>query len=449
MDVRSTPSDRQRVINTEVSIFEGSHGDAIVHLPLKGRAFRVNDRTRRIIETLLAGQMLPDDEASASVLAVLDRMGILGGERTPEPRTLPLQEFCPTEGTLLFTETCNLACTYCYASASTKKSPPMSEEIARAAVDLVLHNASKTDENLALFRYIGGGEPTIEWKLLKAVTEYIRTASRNMGVRHRIRLITNGTLLTPDRVAWIRENIQFVTLSFDILPELQAQRAYADGRKTQGKLLEVVRELAEHGVDFHLRTTISTRGASRLVEMVTFVHENTAAKSIRFEPMAEIGRSLEQGVTKPLQQEFVDSFKAAYKLGRELGIEVTCKMFQNSLRRSSRFCNTEFSVTPEGIVSGCHRYSREEHDGYDLFRIGRYDGQQFQFYMDRVNALRAIDVHTFSECTSCMARWNCAGGCLSARVGRTGISQKGPLCDLTRDLLKFSIEQQVENSNVK
>jgi uncharacterized protein len=118
-------------------------------------------------------------------------------------------------------------------------------------------------------------------------------------------------------------------------------------------------------------------------------------------------------------------------------------MFQNTLRRSSRFCNAEFSVTPEGIVSGCHRYSKEEHDGYDLFRIGQYDGSRFQFDIDRVNALRAIDVHSFSECTSCMARWNCAGGCLSARVSRQGISQSGPLCDLTRDLLKFSIEQKV------
>ncbi|MGW6842567.1 radical SAM protein [Streptomyces sp. NPDC054958] len=430
-------------VNTEVSIFDASDGGAIVHLPLKGRAFRVDDRTGRIIEKIVAGQALPEDDVSARVLAALDKMGIIGGEMAPEPATRPLQEFRPTEATLIFTESCNLGCTYCYASSSPQKSPPMSEEIARAAVDLVLQNASETDENLALIRYIGGGEPTMEWKLLQSVTDYIRSASQAMGVRYRIRLITNGTLLTPDRVAWIRDNIQFVTLSFDILPELQAQRSYADGRSTHGKLVKVIRELVEQGVDFHLRTTVSAQGAARLVDMVKFVHDNTGAASVRFEPMAEIGRSVTQGMAKPLQQEFVESFKAAYKLGRELGIDVTCKMFQNTLRRSSRFCNTEFSVTPEGIVSGCHRYSKEEHDGYDLFRIGRYDGSRFQFDIDRVNALRAIDVHSFSECTSCMARWNCAGGCLSARVSRQGISQSGPLCDLTRDLLKFSIEQKV------
>ncbi|MGW2152096.1 radical SAM protein [Nonomuraea sp. NPDC001699] len=449
MDMRSALRDGQGVLSTEVSIFDGADGEAIVHLPLKGRAFRVDERVRRNVEELAAGLRAPD-EIGDDVREVLHRMGILGGERTPEPRTPPLQEFTPLEATLILTESCNLGCTYCYASALPKKSPPMSEEIARAAVDLVLQNASKTEQNLALFRYIGGGEPTVEWNLLKAITEYIGTTSRELGVRYQIRLITNGTLLTPDRVAWIKENIQFVTLSFDILPELQAQRAYANGRSTHGKLLDVVRELADNGVAFHLRTTVSARGASRLAEMVAFVHEHTAAKSIRFEPMAEIGRSLEQGMAKPLQQEFVDSFKEAYELGRELGIEITCKMFQNTLRRSSRFCNAEFSVTPEGIVSGCHRYSREEHDGYDLFRIGRYDGQRFQFDIDRVNALRSIDVHSFAECTSCMARWNCAGGCLSARVGRNGeISQKGPLCDLTRDLLVFSIEQQVEDANVE
>jgi uncharacterized protein len=437
------------LFNTDVSVFDALDGGAIVHLPLVGRAFRVDDKARRVVEDLLAGKHVLKDEANLAIIAVLERMGILGGERLPEPHIAPLTEFRPIEATLLFTETCNLACSYCYASSVAKKSKPMSETIARAAVDLVINNAASTEKNLAMFRYIGGGEPTIEWGLLTSITSYIKHVSHVQGVNHWIRLITNGTLLTPDRVNWISQNLQFVTLSFDILPELQALRPYNSGCSSHSKVLEVVKELANRGVDFHLRTTVSACGAGRLVDMVRYVHEKTNAKSIRFEPMAEIGRSVDVGLGLPKQQQFVESFIAAYTLGKELGIDVTCKMFQNDQRRSSRFCDAEFSVTPEGIVSACHRYSREDHDGYDLFRIGHFDGQQFQFNIERVNALRAINVHTFSECKTCMARWNCAGGCLSARTGPTGISEKGPLCDLTRDLLKFSIQNKIGAMNVQ
>jgi uncharacterized protein len=429
--------------NTDINLFEASNGGAIVHLPLHGRAFRVSDQARSLIEGILKGDSLPKDEISTEIMGTLQGMGIVGGRKQIRPLTTPLQSFNPIEATLIFTEQCNLSCSYCYASSTNDKSKPMSEEIAFAAVDLVLENASRTEKNLAKFRYIGGGEPTMEWGLLTSITRYIVKRAREMGVRYWIRLITNGTLLRPERVEWISRNLQFITLSFDVLPELQAMRNYTNGASTHSKLIEVVNLLCENGVDFHLRTTISRQGAGRLVEMVQYVNDNTKAKSIRFEPMAEVGRSVDEGVEKPTQEIFVESFKNAYVLGKEFGIDVTCKMFKNVMRRNSRFCEAEFAVAPTGVVSACHRYSREEHDGFDQFKIGYFDKGGFYFDMERLNALRSVDVHSFAECNTCVAKWNCAGGCLSARVRNESISEKGPLCELTRDLLKFSIEEKI------
>ena len=122
-------------------------------------------------------------------------------------------------------------------------------------------------------------------------------------------------------------------------------------------------------------------------------------------------------------------------------------MFTNVDRRSTRFCNAEFSVTPSGVVSACHRYSREDHVGFDLFRIGHFDSKQFVFDIDKINYIRAIDVDYFEECKTCVARWNCASGCLSARVDTEGIGKSGPLCDLTRELLKFSIDQRLKEES--
>lgn len=443
---QQTSSTSALKLNTEMTIFDHDDGTLLVHLPIRGYAFRAGCHSAPALRKLRAGKELTPSEAQTDVVAELNRIGALGYEQRPRPKTRALEQFEPVEATLIFTETCNLGCTYCYASSLPGKTKPMSREIAKAAIDTVLDNATRTKKRLASIRYIGGGEPTIAWDLLQWVTEYVKQKAAEKDVRYFIRLITNGTLLSDDRVEWLANNIQFVTLSFDILPELQGRnRPFANGRSTQERMLKTINLLGKHGVQFHLRTTISSEGAARLVEMVEYVHKTTpCATSIRFEPMAEIGRSSEADVSKPRQQEFVDSFKAAYRLGQSLGIDVTCKMFTNYKRRSTRFCNAEFSVTPSGVVSACHRYSREEHDGYDLFKIGEFDGTKFNFDIDKINAIRFIDNDSFEDCKTCFARWSCASGCLSARVSSRGISKSGPLCHLTRELLKFSIDEQLK-----
>ncbi|TXI06241.1 MAG: radical SAM protein [Rhizobium sp.] len=432
-------------LRTPVSLFKGSDGSTIVHAPLLGKAFKAQGEVLTTISELVEGKDLTG--ASLATMSSLHQLGLIGEHELPTPLTEPITEFRPLEATLIFTETCNLACSYCYASSTATKASPMPIHIAQAAVDLVIANAQKSELGGAMFRYIGGGEPTVEWELLRSVTDYVERAASKAGVRHFIRLITNGTLLTKERVAWLAHHLDFVTLSFDVLPELQEQRPYISGKSTQNKLLTVIQELSTAGVEFHIRTTVSSAGAGRLVDMVKYIDQHTQAKSIRFEPMAEIGRSLNTSVGKPNQQLFSESFKEAYVLGKELGIEVTCKQFKNLLRRNSRFCDAEFSVAPTGLVSACHRYSREDHNGQDLFRIGMFNGSKFIFDLDKINNVRSIDVNSFNECQTCMAKWNCAGGCLSARVGPNGIINRGPLCDLTRDLLKFSIEQRLESTD--
>lgn len=434
-------------LTTDINVFEASDGRLIAHAPVHGQAFYVDADMAALIARLKRNPQGFDATADASRLAALRKAGLFGQNKTPQPRTAVLEAFKPVEATLIFTENCNLGCTYCYASSLPIKSKKLSTELLQAAVDLVCENASQTDQKAASFRYIGGGEPTVEWALLEQATDYISQRSSDCDVSRFIRLITNGTLLTPSRVDWLSKNIDFITLSFDILPELQSKRPYANGASTQDKLISVVKELSAAGVPFHLRSTISAEGAAHLVEMVEYAHAICGPVQIRFEPMSEIGRSVSEGEAKPAQHQFVDAFKAAYRRGRALGVDVTCKQFTNIARKGSRFCDTEFTVTPEGMVSGCHRYSRKQHDAYDMFKTGSYSDGAFHFDVDQINTLRAIDTNHFDDCKSCTARWNCASGCLSARITNGAVNSHGPLCHLTRELLKFSIEETMKEKD--
>lgn len=429
--------------NTEISVFHASNGRPIVYLPLKGKAFWANARAESIIDKIKTGDPIGNEREDGDVLKWFSERGLFGPSEYATPHTPNLTSFSPSEATLIFTETCNLDCSYCYSNAHAVKSKAMGEELMRAAVDFVCANAANAERSFASFRFIGGGEPTVEWSLLERTTRYIQESAVQSNVQYFIRLITNGTLLTKKRIAWISEHLQFVTLSFDILPDLQAKRPFSNGVSSHDRLVEVVHELDDKQVPYHLRTTISEDSSSRLEEMVHYVYENFRTKSIRFEPLSSIGRSVKRNVGKPAEAAFVESFKKAYRTGKRFGIDVTCKMFTNLARRSSRFCDAEFAITPTGAVSGCHRYSKEEHEGYSLFKIGDFKNAHFSFDLKQINRLRSIDVHTFEQCSTCIAKWTCASGCLSARCSKEGVRGKGPLCKITTELLKFSIEEKL------
>jgi uncharacterized protein len=419
--------------------------ETLVHFPLRGVAFRANDAATPILTKLRDGAALSATEQRSPVFTGLKRAGLIGHERDRLPVIRALRAFEPTEATLIFTESCNLGCSYCYASSTPSKRKAMPWPIAKAAVDLVVANASKRSGRSCSIRYIGGGEPTIEWALLKQTNDYARELSAQQGVQCDMRLITNGTLLTPERVDYIAANIDFVTLSFEILPELQLQRRFAGGKSSHRRLLRTVELLCERGVKFHFRTTITEKSVSRMVDMVWYAHLNTNATSIRFEPMAEIGRGARSG-GKPAEEIFVEQFLAARRLGKTLGIDVRCKMISIVDEASARFCEAEFSVGVDGAVSACHRYSRPDHENYQLFKFGQFDGSGFSFDLDQLNRIRGVNVHTYRECDTCFARWSCAGGCLSARMTDGAPAETGPLCHLTRELFKASIIESMNAS---
>jgi len=432
----------------EVNCFTDDYGDIIAHVPLKGQAFHVSEYGRDQLSLLTSSKGLKINKGNIKIVQELCKKGLISLKRknTNEIFIEDISEFQPIEGVLILTESCNLGCSYCYASAGAKKTPPADINMLKSAVDFVLNNAMRTESRFASFRYLGGGEPTVEWALLRKITNYINSESKKKSVRSHIRLITNGTLLSKERVDWIADNIHFVTLSFEVLPELQAQRSYAGGKESHTVLMKTVEALSDRGVQFHVRTTVTAMASSKLEEMVTYLSEKTNTKSVRFEPMSNIGRAIESKSGKPAEEAFITSFKAAHKLGKSLGIDVTSKIFQNIERRNARFCDIEFTVGPNGSVAGCHRYSRPDIQGYDLFEIGKYDGKNFNFDLDKINELRNVNIYSFEDCIKCTAKYNCASGCLSSRVTSGEIQKSGPLCKLTRELLNYSIQEKVRSS---
>lgn len=101
--------------------------------------------------------------------------------------------------TITLTQNCNLSCSYCYEHYKSKKT--MDINTAKFIIDNELKNL-KNDELIEFDLF--GGEPFLEFGLVKQITEYI---CENKGKKQcRIFATTNGTLVHGEIQEWLRNH---------------------------------------------------------------------------------------------------------------------------------------------------------------------------------------------------------------------------------------------------
>ena len=101
--------------------------------------------------------------------------------------------------TITLTRACNLACVYCYEH--NKDSESISFETAKSIIDYEFANLSE-NQNIELSLF--GGEPFLEFDLIKSITAYIRTKKEKD--RCTIFITTNGTLIHGEIKDWLVNN---------------------------------------------------------------------------------------------------------------------------------------------------------------------------------------------------------------------------------------------------
>ncbi len=132
--------------------------------------------------------------------------------------------------TIYLTRRCNLACDYCYVS---KDGSALSIETAQRIIDFIFSN-TPANEMMGIIFF--GGEPFLEFKLMKQITEMIES---HREFDHRVRFFvgSNGTIFN-DRIAefLVEHGFNFL-ISCDGPPESQDQfRRYKDGRSSASKV---------------------------------------------------------------------------------------------------------------------------------------------------------------------------------------------------------------------
>jgi uncharacterized protein len=118
----------------------------------------------------------------------------------------------PSLHIMVLTARCNNKCVYCHASAQSMemKNVDMTQEIASKALDLIFKSPNKF---IAI--EFQGGEPLVNWEVLKFVVENATKRAKKMKKDLSLRLVSNFNLMTQDKFEYLIKNNVSLCTSLD------------------------------------------------------------------------------------------------------------------------------------------------------------------------------------------------------------------------------------------
>jgi len=308
------------------------------------------------------------------------------------------------------TTKCNLKCIYCYSDKSHHANQTLDLDFAKYAIDLYI-----AEDNFKHIRFFGAGEPTVEFELMKEITDYAQTKI-NHGLK--VELQTNGVFDTTVR-DWLKENLDIIWISVDGTPDLQDTcRPLKNGKGSSKLIEENIKYLTNYGKGMTgIRSTITNQNITRQMENIDYFSE-LGVKYIWSDPIfPAVGDEIvffENIDMMQYAEEFVKAKEYANTNGIFYESFLTCNFDENT-HINCRACIPTPHLTTDGYISACDMALFGENKNHmDVFIYGRWDKDRREiiYNEDKIKILQSRTVENLSECSNCEAKYHCAGYCL-------------------------------------
>lgn len=384
-------------------------GHHLIYRPLHKLAFVGN---AALVDYLRArAESPPAVEARPDVETFLASVGYWDAIEPPAAPPRPARKPRASVAVLLMTNRCNLACTYCYASAGTGPFHDLPWQLARRVIETAAANAVANGEDRFALSFHGGGEPTVHWRVL---TEAVALA-RAQPVPCTISLASNG-VWTPAQCEFICANIDMVTLSIDGLPEVHdAQRRRRDGSGSHADVLRSIHALEEAGVSYGLRMTTAPDAIDRIAAGVRHLCAATRTRAIQVEMSFTQARGDYCDPAPEDARRFAAAFVEAARAGAQAGVFV----YYSGARPwvlANTFCQAPSQaiiVNPDGRLVTCFEATGSAHPYAEEFTIGRVTADAVICDAAAVARFEAWQQQRRAACTECFCVWHCCGDCAS------------------------------------
>ena len=341
--------------------------------------------------------------------------------------------------------TCNLNCSYCFASQGKYHGDRavMSYEVGKRALDFLIEN-SGTRHNLEVDFF--GGEPLMNFQVVKDLVAYARSIEKEKGKNFRFTLTTNGVLVDDDVIEWANRECSNVVLSLDGRKEVHDRyRVDYAGNGSWEKIVPKFQRFVEArgGKDYYMRGTFTHANPDFLNDIKQML--DLGFSELSMEPVV-CAKNDPSALTDEDMETVMKQYEelAALMLQRDKeGKPFTFYHYMIDLtggpciykRISGCGSGTEYmAVTPWGDLYPCHQFVGDE-----KFKLGNiWDGVTNK---EIQGEFAACNVYAHPECRDCWARLYCSGGCAAnayhATGSVTGVYEDG--CKLFRKRMECAI----------
>ncbi len=310
---------------------------------------------------------------------------------------------------------CNLKCRYCFASQGDFKGERsmMNLETGKKSLEFLAVNSGDR-RNLEVDFF--GGEPLMNFDLVKELVRYGRKIEKKYDKNFRFTITTNAVLLDDEKIDFINEHMDNLVLSIDGRKEVNDyMRSTLNGQGSYDIILPKIKEMVDKRgeKDYYIRGTFTNKNIDFSKDVLDFY--NNGFKNTSIEPVVT-----PEEMDYALREEHLDRVLDEYEKLSKIYIDIKKKdkdflFFHFMIDLDQGPCiikrvvgcgaGSEYiAVTPEGEIYPCHQFVGEQEFSMGDIWTGIKN-------TDLRDDFKKANVYSKDECRSCWARFYCSGGC--------------------------------------
>ncbi len=346
------------------------------------------------------------------------------------------------------TNDCNLACKYCFERQSLPdffKKETMSKETfidgLNFFVGLAKRDSKKFNEKKTIIFY--GGEPFLNKEILffaiKSIRDYVD--KKELPVNTHIIVVTNGVLLSPKIISFLKKNDVTLTISIDGNKEATSNRVYPNGKEAFKQIVEKHKLCKDAELNINIACTLTPETIENFDESMEFFIHDMKINNIGFNALLDNGIiNIPENYDADAAKFIVDAYKTLSK--HKISESRMNRRIQVFKRKKPCIfdCNAQggrqIAIAPKGEVGICHEHIADrKHFVTTIYK--NFIPEENPVYLEWMKRSPLY----IEKCYDCPAIGLCGGGCVINTENKTQSIWEPDerFCLQTLEILKYLI----------